>query len=235
MISKLRSLAAAAFFASTLAAPAGAGTVHPDVPATVDPKARYVIYLHGAWPETRGLAEPHPQRGPFEFEKIVDGLAARGLEVIAEVRLEKTNPRRYVRQRLVPQIVSLMEKGVPPENITIAGFSKGGNMALIAATRPSVSRPNIVSLAGCGKINLSRVYRDFLANDAAAMRGRLLSIYDQSDRVAGSCKAAADKAQGLKFTETVIDTGLGHGAFYKANPVWLDLVADWALAAPTTN
>jgi predicted esterase len=134
-----------------------------------------------------------------------------------------------------PRSRSSSPGGVPLGNITVAGFSKGGNMALLLATRPAVPPLNIVSLAGCGKLNLSRVYRDFLANDAAAMRGRLLSIYDKADRVAATCEEAADKAPGMTFTETTIETGKGHAAFYKANPVWLDLVANWAKLAGSAS
>ncbi len=112
MIPMLRSLAAAALVTAALTGPAHAGSVHTDVPGKVDPKAFYVIYLHGARPETHPVSEPHPQRGPFEYEKIVNGLAARGVEVISEVRTESTNPRRYVRTRVVPQVQKLIAGGV---------------------------------------------------------------------------------------------------------------------------
>jgi hypothetical protein len=44
----LHSLAATAIFVLSRAAPASAGAIHTDVPETVDPSARYLIYLHGA-------------------------------------------------------------------------------------------------------------------------------------------------------------------------------------------
>tara|TARA_A100001037_G_scaffold217006_1_gene194845 strand:+ start:458 stop:814 length:357 start_codon:yes stop_codon:yes gene_type:complete len=97
---------------------------------------------------------------------------------------------------------------------------------------------NIVNMAGCGTGKFRRSYDNFLNNDALKMQGRILSLVDEKDTIAGTCNEAAAKAPRLEFTEQVLSVGDGHGTFYAANPVWLDIVAEWAHAAepaPATN
>lgn len=207
----LHSLAATAIFVLSMAAPASAGAVHTDVPETVDPNARYLIYLHGARPESFPLSEPHPTRGIFEYNKIVSAFAAGGLEVISELRIEKTNPRRYARTRTLKQVNALIAKGVPAHHITVACFSKGGLMALIVATQAKQPKLNIVNMAGCGKGQFRKAYENFLANDASKMSG-------------------AKSAQ-LAFEEIVLEVGAGQGTFYTPRKAWMEKVTAWAKAA----
>lgn len=150
MIRVLQKLMLSAAVTVALSGMAQAETVHSDVPESVNPEARYMIYLHGGWPEIRSLSDPHPKHGLFEYEKIVNALAARGFEVISEHRREKANPRRYARTRILPQINALIEKGVPANRITVAGFSKGGAMSLLVASMAKQPSLNLVNMAGCG-------------------------------------------------------------------------------------
>ena len=208
-----------------LASAAQAGAIHTDVPAKVDPAKRYLIYLHGAWPETKALSEPHPKRGLFEYDKIVKGLAARDFEVISQLRREKTNPRRYARTVVVPQIAALTEKGVPANRITVAGFSKGGNMVLVLMALAKQPEVNFVNMAGCGKGRFRAAYDSFLANDAPKMQGEMLSLFDEAETIAGTCSEAAALAPRMKMTEEILKIGKGHGSFYAAHPAWLDRIS----------
>ncbi len=214
-----------------LPAPANAGDIHTDVPAKIKPDAHYLIYVHGGWLETRRPDEPHPKRGLYEYDKIVAALAAGGFEIVSELRREKTNPRRYARTRVVPQVKALMEAGVPAGNITVAGFSKGGSIALLAATQTKAPGLNFVVMAGCGKGQFRKSYDSFLANDASKMQGRMLSLYDSKDLIAGTCKETAAKAPNVKFEEIVLEVGAGHGTFYVARKAWTDKIAAWAKSA----
>lgn len=60
MIRVLQKLMVSAAVTVALSGMAQAGTVHSDVPESVNPEARYMIYLHGGWPEIRSLSDPHP-------------------------------------------------------------------------------------------------------------------------------------------------------------------------------
>lgn len=230
MIRVLQSLMIAVAVTVALSGAAQAGAVHTDVPETVNPDARYLIYLHGGWPETRSLSDPHPKHGLFEYDKLVGALAASGFEVISEHRRKKTNPRRYARTRVLPQINALIEKGVPANQITVAGFSKGGAMSLLIASMAKQPDLNLVSLAGCGAGQFRKAYDNFLANDASKMQGRLLSLYDSKDQIGGTCKEAKAKASQLVFEEEILSVGAGHGTFYSPNKVWVEKITAWAKA-----
>ena len=228
-------VAAAAIMLTMAPTPAFAGAIHKDVPDKVDPKKRYLIYLHGAWPESHALSEPHPKRGMFEYEKILAGLAERDFEVISELRVEKTNPRRYARTRVIPQIQSLIDKGVPANRVTVVGFSKGGGMVLTLLSLAKQTEVNFVNLAGCGKGQFRRAYDSVLANDAAKMQGRMLSLYDEAETIAGTCQEAAALATRLKMTEEILKIGKGHASFYSPHPAWLNRISTWAGGKPKTN
>jgi hypothetical protein len=60
------------------------------------------------------------------------------------------------------------------------------------------------------------------------LRGRLLSIYDASDRLAGSCREAFEKAAVAESAEVVLQTGQGHALFWSPKAVWVDEVVGWA-------
>jgi len=61
-------------------APAGevAATILAGVPAQPDPRARYLIFLHGRIVEDEGARPTHPDFGVYEYAAILDALAARG-------------------------------------------------------------------------------------------------------------------------------------------------------------
>ena len=52
-----------------------------DVPAEIDPDARYLIYLHGAIIERAGVRPTHPQFGVYEYQQILEVFANRGFVV----------------------------------------------------------------------------------------------------------------------------------------------------------
>lgn len=197
MIRVLQSLILSAALAVSLSGMAQAGTVHSDVPESVNPEARYMIYLHGGWPEIRSLSDPHPKHGLFEYEKIVN---------------------------------ALIEKGVPANRITVAGFSKGGAMSLLVASMAKQPGLNLVNMAGCGRGQFRKSYDNFLTDDASKMQGRMLSLYDSKDQIGGTCKDAKAKSAQLVFKEEVLNVGAGHGTFYSPRKIWIDKVAAWATA-----
>lgn len=195
----------------------------------VEPEQRYLFYLHGKWIELHGLHHPHPTHGLYEYEHIVRAFADRGYEVISEVRRGEVETEPYAR-KVADQIRDLFEEGVPPRNITVVGHSKGGQMALIVASLVQEARVNYVIMAGCGKRGamFRKGYERFLQSQARDLDGRILSLYDSSDREAGSCQEAFDAAPHADTKEVVLRTGRGHGLFYAPRSAWVDVVVDWA-------
>ncbi|MBI4115139.1 MAG: hypothetical protein HY447_01035 [Candidatus Omnitrophica bacterium] len=213
------------FYTSTLAAilATAAFAENPD------PGQRYLFYLHGAWIEEQGLNQPHPKHGSYEYEKITRALADRGFVVISEARMSKQDMMSYARN-IADQVLLLLRQRVPAENITVIGHSKGGHMALIVASLAEEPNLNFVVMAGCGKRGtmFRRSYERFLERSAHLMKGRILSLYDSTDREAGSCEEAFRLASGTQSKEKILHTGQGHGLFYHPNSAWIEEAVAWA-------
>lgn len=203
------------------AAPALAqtGAVWADVPAQVRPGARYVIYLHGRIVEEKGRRPTDERFGIYEYQQILDTLAASGAEVISEQRPGGTDFRAFG-SHVADQVRRLLAAGVPAERIAVVGFSKGGAIAMIASALLGDPRVTFVFLGSCGDWVQGR--------DDLDVRGRILSIYEASDELGTSCEPLfAQAGEPGRHREIRIDTGAGHGAFFRPRPEWLDPLFEW--------
>jgi hypothetical protein len=203
------------------AAPAMAqrGSILDDVPAHVRPGARYVIYLHGRIVEEKGRRPTDERFGIYEYQQILDTLAASGAEVISEQRPQGTDFRAFG-SHVADQVRRLVAAGVPAERIAVVGFSKGGAIAMIASALLDDPRITFVLLAPCGDWVQGR--------DDVDVRGRILSIYEASDELGTSCEPLfAQAGDPGEHREIRIDTGAGHGAFYRPRSEWLDPLFQW--------
>lgn len=199
-----------------------AGAIDPPkvfttAPASPDRTARYVFYLHGAIIERMGRNAVHPEHGAYEYDAIVRKFADAGFLVISEVRTGgPVRPDEYA-AKVASEVKALLGSGVPAANIAVVGHSKGGAIALLVAATLQNPGINYAIMAGCFKSS-AQPGGELLKE----LRGRMLSIYDGSDREAGSCSALF-----MPSREIVLKTGLGHGVFYKPRKEWLDPVLDW--------
>ena len=231
VIRPLSGFPAVLLFLAAFFAPAGAaraGESFEDVPAAIDSQAKYLFYMHGKIVEDEGRYAFHPVYGPYQYDDIVKALAARGFVVISEVR-DYVAKGAYAR-KVAGQVKKLIAAGVAPANITVIGHSKGGFITMLAAAGLGNRNLNFVNMAGCGKgSGFGKGFRKFVARDASRLQGRILSLYDSSDQIAGSCRRAFEKAAGnVESKEIVFDTGEGHGLFYGPEKIWIDEVVKWA-------
>lgn len=201
----------------TISLNTNAGSITASIPDEPDTSGKYIFYLHGSVEEHEGSTE--------KYETAVEAIADSDATVISEVRGE-TDPTVYA-EKLKLNVKSLLNKGVPAENITISGFSKGSIIALAAAG--VINNPNInyVLLAGCSSF-LNSKYKV----DPSKVVGRILSIYDSKDEKFGSCGDIIKESDNLKFEETELDSGKGHKVFRipkeKFIEQWRDPLVDWA-------
>ncbi|HEX6910942.1 MAG TPA: alpha/beta hydrolase [Longimicrobium sp.] len=189
------------------------------MPAEVRPGARYVIYLHGRIVEEKGPRPTDERFGIYEYQQILDTLAASGAEVIAQQRPAGTDFRAFG-AHVADQVRRLRAAGVPAERIAVVGFSKGGAIAMVASALLEDPRIPFVFLGACGDWVRGR--------DDVDVRGRILSIYEASDELGTSCEPLFQQAgQPGGHREVRIATGAGHGAFFRPRPEWVAPVLEW--------
>lgn len=200
--------------------------IHTDVPAAIDPSARYLFHMHGRAVEVQG-PNAKTKWGDYLYRDVLEAFADRGFVVISEVRPATTQLAPYA-TTVAGQVAKLLAAGVPPENITVTGFSKGG--AIAALTTATIGNPqvNFVVMGGCLLAGGGRTPADLTAIGRPP-QGRIFSIYDEGDTEAGSCASNYAGKSGVMFKETVLREGRGHGLFLTPNKVWLDPVVDWSL------
>lgn len=198
--------------------------VHVEVPEHPASDAHYLVYLHGAIIETQGRRPTHPEYGVYEYDQILDALAARGFQVISEARPAGTKVPAYA-EKVAGQVRALIAAGVPADHVAVAGHSKGAMITLGVSSLLDLPDVRYVVMAGC--------FRGGSPIRGIHLSGHILSIVDDSDRLAGSCDTIFTHAPGAVEThEIILHTGRGHGAFYQPRDAWLDPLTAWAITNP---
>jgi hypothetical protein len=196
------------------------GAILSAVPERPDSTARYVFYLHGRIIEDQGVRPTHPEFGVYEYEEILDSLAAEGFQVVSEARKKDTDVGAYA-EKVANDVHYLLAKDVPPDRITVIGFSKGGVIAIFASEKLANKDVNFVFMAACGRWLQRR-------EESPQVCGRILSIHEKSDEIGRSCAGLFDGSRAeLTTKEITIDTGKRHGAFYVPRSEWLRPVVLW--------
>jgi hypothetical protein len=180
----------------------------------------YFYYLHGRIVEDEGPRGVSPRHGAYDYPGIVQALRAAGLEVISEIRPRGTDPSTYA-DKVVADIRARLAAGVPAAHITVAGASKGSVIASLVSTRLGEPGVRYVLLANCN---------DWLVREIdPRLTGEILSIYEASDDIGGTCRPVVDRSPEVKrFEELRLDTGLGHGIVYRPLKEWTAPAIAWA-------
>ena len=191
-----------------------------DTAPASDPSSRYLIYLHGRIIEEQGERPTHPDFGTYDYPGVLDALSDAGFVVMSERRPAGTDVEAYA-ARVAAQVRDLLAAGVPPDHVTVVGFSKGGGIAIHAASLLDEPDVRFAFLAACG---------DWVFRPDVRVSGRILSVVEASDDLAApSCEPLFATAGTVRQrSEVTIDTGRRHGAFYQPRPEWLAPVVAWA-------
>jgi len=183
-------------------------------------ETRYIYYLHGKIVEDLGPRGVSSRFGPYDYPGIVAALSAGGVEVISEVRPRDTDPSAYA-DTVVADIRRKIAAGVAPSRITVAGASKGSLIAALVSTRLRVGGVHYVLMAGCNDWLIQTFH--------PRLSGAILSIYEASDDIGGSCKPLVRQSPAVRrFKEIRLSTGLGHGIVYRPLPAWVRPTIAWA-------
>jgi predicted esterase len=194
-------------------------SIYSSLPAKVDPKKRYIFYIHGRIIEMQGAAAVSNEYGRYEYDKILQSLSDKGFTVISEIRPDPTDVRKYA-EKIVNQINTLLAQGVPPNNITVVGASKGGIITICISNLLKNKNVNFVLMACCNEM----VFKDF----EHELWGNILSIYDYKDVYGQSCNNFYKTSPGVnKYKEIKLEMGIGHGLLYHPYKEWIEPVAKW--------
>ena len=201
-----------------------AGALYTSFPEKIYPDEKYVFYSHGLIVEGDNLMPVDKRWGVYDFIAVRKALADPHYNLIAYHRPKKTVADEFA-EKLAADVRTLLQAGVKPENITLLGFSRGGEITLLASGKLRLDKINTILLAVCG--GFVKEHQEYQAY------GNLYSIYETSD-FAGSCQFLTDRNNNThSFQETAINTGKEHGAFYQPLPQWLKQVKTWVKQVKT--
>ena len=199
-----------------------AGKIFDQFPSEIDPATTYVFYSHGLIVEGDDPEPVHPSFGKYEFPAIRQTLADAGFNLISHHRPANTDPQEHAIQ-LATEVRALLAAGVPANHITLLGFSRGGQITILASGGLADTPVNTILMASCSEYGLEEMPN-------LKVSGAFLSIYETSDRL-GSCATLANRSSDLtSFDELAITTGLSHGAFYTPINEWTSPVIKWIKA-----
>lgn len=186
------------------------------MPATINPSAKYLFFFHNFYVETKG------PDGDCKYYDILKAFSDKGFVVISELRPKDASVVEYAK-KATTSIQKLLDAGVPSENISVAGHSKGAVIAIQIASLLGKPKVNYVIMAGCGIKGLEKAYPDY-----SLLKGNLLSIYATSDKIAGSCSQAFSQAKrDVTSKEIALESAAGHQLFFKPTDIWVEPVISW--------
>lgn len=193
--------------------------VTPGAPGSPDPEHRYLFYLHGRIVEDQGVDAVSPEFGRYEYTAIVEQLTAPGFTVISEVRAPNTDPEVYA-DSVVDRVRQLLASGVPADNITVIGASKGAVIAMLVSSRLTTAI-RYVLMASCNEY----IFETF----SLSLHGHVLSIYEASDEIGQTCRPLFDRSPEIgERREIRLETLLRHGFIYRPLEAWMRPALAWA-------
>ncbi|MDN5287927.1 MAG: hypothetical protein JWR38_4201 [Mucilaginibacter sp.] len=205
-----------------ISSPGYGQTISSALPAIVNPNGNFLFYLHGGVVTdegNNGMTKAMPQWGRYEYLNILDSLRNRGFTVVSERRRPGVDDSLYV-NKIVRQVDSLLQNGVPINHVMIVGASSGAAITLNVASALKTKRMKYIIMGACWP----DTYKSYLG---LTLEGRFLSIIEKSDPH-GTCSAIFNSRPKVsRFQEIVLNTGLSHGFLFKGYKDWLDPVTKW--------
>ena len=197
---------------------------------SANPEATYLFYLHGQDVDERRRSSEE------SFRAVTDALNEAGFVVATEIRPEKSvrkfpeDHQKYAKH-VAKSVKKLMRKGVPASSIIVAGYSRGGILALVSSGFINNSDIGYVVMAGCPTADgayqeaVPLIHKKF----SPKLRGRFLSMIDKHDKNFGSCEDYFIlSTKHVDAQEITLKTGQGHQAFLEPRRAWLHPLKDWA-------
>lgn len=197
-----------------------AANIFTEFPEKIDSKQSYVFYSHGLVLEGN-IDKPYnlnkPVWGIYDFPAVKESLSDGSYNLIAYHREKNTDPYSYAK-KLAHDVNQLIQAGVPEQHIALVGFSRGGEITMLASNELKNKNLNFVIRAGCDGI---------VKNNNIQLYGNIFSIFETSDEV-GSCEFMKKRSPEVTgYQEISISTGQQHGVFFRPNKAWVSPVKQW--------
>lgn len=199
-----------------------AQSIDQSVPDSIDPEDTYLFYLHGGIIEAQGVNAVSKYYGAYKYLDILDTLSRHNFRVISEARPKGTDVKKYA-AKVAGQVDTLLQAGVPQENIVILGASLGAYIAFEAAIlikNPGI-RYAVLGLCSDYAVNYFSDYSDVLI-------GNFLSIYEHSDSKSSCQKIFENPSEDTLFKEIELNMGIDHSFLYKPYDEWVIPLVEWA-------
>lgn len=159
--------------------------------------------------------------GAYQYNAILDSLRKAGFNVHSEVRAANTDISDYAR-KIKTEIETLISTSVKASDITVIGASKGAMIAMSVSFFCKNENLNFVFMGACN----GNIRREFPEME---FYGNVLSIYEKSDTIGGSCESLKNESKHLRhYKEVELKTGRKHGFIYKPLAEWLTPTVLWA-------
>ena len=193
--------------------------------STSNAAEKHLIYM-------QGCCSVKQTNGPVAkgYQTIAQKLRDDGFDVFFELRTsDETDSDAQVQAyatKVAEYVQGLLLKGTAPEDITVSGFSLGSVTTMVASGLIANQKVNYVLLAGCPEHPHLSITIDY-----TKVKGRVLSIVNNKDRIFGSC--AGHFPNTATFKEITLDSGEGHKLFRLTDEsslkLWKEPLENWAM------
>lgn len=190
---------------------------------TADEPNRLIFYLHGRILEEQGLGATSEVFGHYDYEGIVQELGRKGHTVVSDIRSKNADASAYA-EKVAGEIRKRMAGGIPASHITVVGASKGAAITVLVSNLLRNRQIKYVILAIC-----SEQTDDYFEQNGICVYGDVLSVYETSDNIAGSCESLFSRCSSELASHEEISTSLGngHGMVYKPYEEWVEPTLQW--------
>jgi hypothetical protein len=193
--------------------------IYDHFPDSIHATERYVIYSHGFIVEGNDPKPVSPKYGQYDFPAIKQSLFKDGGFNLIAYQRPRSSDDSYA-GTLQSWVRRLLDAGVKPGRITLVGFSRGAGLTALASSGLASARINTALIAICEDGEVSHA-------SGLNLGGNLLSIYETSDELGGSCGKLAARSHLKSFKEVSISTGKKHGAFFQPLLEWIQPLKAW--------
>src|SRR5258708_22738168 len=173
--------------------------IYDHFPDSIHAGERYVIYSHGLIVEGNDPKPVSPKYGQYDFPAIKQSLFKDGGFNLIAYQRPKRSDDSYA-DTLKSWVHRLIDAGVAPSRITLVGFSRGAQLTALSSNGLSSAGINTALMAICEDGEVSHA-------SGLNLGGNLLSIYETSDELRGSCGKLAAISRLKSCEEVAISTG----------------------------